>query len=52
MFQAPSTSIFVMYCPGTTIRPRKRLVMSTFRVAVEDVSEDDSAAAFTASSVG
>lgn len=48
VFQRPSTSIFVMYWPGTTIRPRKRLVMSTFKVAVEDIPEDDSTAAFTA----
>ena len=51
-FQRPSTSIFVIYWPGTTISPRKRLVMSTFKVAVEDVPEDDSAAAFTAFGVG
>ncbi len=50
--QLLSTSIFVMYWPGTTISPRKRLVMSTFKGVVEDVPEDDSAAAFTASEVG
>jgi hypothetical protein len=31
-----SASIFVMCCPGTTIKPKKRLVMSTFTVADED----------------
>lgn len=45
-----------MCWPGTTMSPRKRLVMSTFRVAVEDVAEDvaedDSAAALTAAGVG
>lgn len=50
--QRSSTSIFVMYWPGTTISPKKRLVMSIFRFAVEDAVEDDSAAAFTALEVG
>ena len=50
------TSIFVMYRPGTTMSPIKRLVMSTFKVDEADDSEDDSedapAAALTASGVG
>lgn len=50
--QRPSTSIFVMCWPGTTMSPRKRLVMSTFMVAVEDFPEDDEAAASTALGVG
>ena len=50
--QIPSTSIFVMHWPGTTIRPRKRLVISTSKVLLDDVSVDDSAAALMALGVG
>lgn len=49
-FQGSSTSIFVMYCPGTTMSPRKRLVIFVLTLAAEvDVA---SAAAFSALEVG
>ena len=50
LLQGSSTSIFVIYCPGTTIRPRNRLVMSNFTEVPG--SEDASAAALIALSEG
>jgi len=35
LFQGSSTSIFVMCCPGTTMRPRKRLVISNLTLAAD-----------------
>ena len=48
--QGSSTSILMMCFPGTTIRPRNRLVMSTFIFAVGSI--DASVAALIALAMG